>query len=162
MIPELRESLEYNQAYWLAMQTADDLAKENPTIGLRNDLGARAYDVFGTANFFNFKPWTASLEYILEQGIERIIAHDGALVDRLIEGLLSLGFEVSSPHRGKSRSNIVIASHPDRTRNERIHATLRDNDIYTAFRRGNLRFAPHLYNTKEDIDRALGVLEKLG
>jgi selenocysteine lyase/cysteine desulfurase len=160
--PELRESLEYNQAYWLAMQTADDLAKENPTIALRDDLGARAYDVFGTANFFNFKPWTASVEYILEQGIDRIAAHDGALVDRLIEGLLSLGFEVLSPHRGKSRSNIVITSHPDRSRNERIHAALRDNDIYIAFRRGNLRFAPHLYNTKEDIDSALGVLEKLG
>jgi selenocysteine lyase/cysteine desulfurase len=161
MTPELRESLEYNQAYWLAMQTADDLGRENSHIALRDDLGARAYDVFGTANFFNFKPWTASVEYILEQGVERIAAHDGELVDRLIEGLLSLGYEVLSPHRGKPRSMLVITSHPDRSRNEHIHAALRENDIYIAFRKGNLRFSPHLYNTKEDIDRALGVLEKL-
>src|SRR5262245_49227722 len=73
--PELRDSLEYNQAYWLAMQTADDLANEQNVPGLRDDLGARRYDVFGTANFFNFKPWTASVEYLVEQGIENIAMH---------------------------------------------------------------------------------------
>lgn len=60
MRPELRESLEINRAYWLSMQTADDLGKEETLPALRDDLGARKYDIFGTANFFNFIPWTTS------------------------------------------------------------------------------------------------------
>lgn len=63
--PELRESLVYNQAYWLSMQTADDLMQSKGQLQLRSDIGARKYDVFGTANFFNFKPWRASVEYLV-------------------------------------------------------------------------------------------------
>src|ERR1035441_9906033 len=35
---------------------------------LRNDLGARAWDVFCTANFLNFMPWTAAIEHLLQAG----------------------------------------------------------------------------------------------
>jgi selenocysteine lyase/cysteine desulfurase len=160
MRPALRESLEVNQAYWLAMQTADDLGKEEALPTLRDDLGARAYDIFGTANFFNFMPWTASLEYLLAKGIDNIAAHDAALVDRLIEGLESRGYRVSSPKSGPERSTLILASHEDRSRNESIHRALREQNIEIAYRRGNLRFSPHLYNTTEDIDRALEALTK--
>ena len=53
--PELRDSLRRTQAYWLSMQTADELGEEQGAPALRDDLGARAFDGFGTANFFNFK-----------------------------------------------------------------------------------------------------------
>ena len=158
MRPSLRDSLEVNQAYWLAMQTADDLGKEEALPMIRYDLGARAYDIFGTANFFNFMPWTASLEYLLDKGIDTIAAHDGALVDRLIEGLSARDYRVVSPASGPERSTLVLASHGDRSRNENIHLALRERDIEIAYRRGNLRFSPHLYNTTDDIDRALEAL----
>lgn len=158
MRPSLRESLEVNQNYWLAMQTADDLGKEESLLTVRGDLGARAYDIFGTANFFNFMPWTASLDYLLDQGIENIAAHDATLVDRLIEGLERRGYRVVSPTRGKERSTLVLASHDDRSRNADIHAALRKQNIEIAYRRGNLRFSPHVYNTADDIDRALDAL----
>ena len=160
MRPTLRESLEVNQAYWLTMQTADDLGKEEDLPTLRHDLGARAYDIFGTANFFNFMPWTASLEYLLDKGIDNVAAHDAALVDRLIEGLEARGYRVSSPTSGPERSTLVLASHEDRTRNESIHRALGERDIEIAYRRGNLRFSPHLYNTTDDIDRALEALPR--
>ena len=35
---------------------------------------------------------------------------------------------------------------------------LRERGIEVAYRRGALRLAPHLYNTGDDIDRALAVL----
>jgi cysteine desulfurase/selenocysteine lyase len=161
MRPELRDSLEINRAYWLTMQTADDLGKEETLPSLRSDLGARAYDVFGTANFFNFMPWTTSVEYLLSKGIDEIAAHDAGLVDRLIEGLKKLGYRILSPEDGPSRSTLVIASHQDRSRNDAVHRALQDDGIYIAFRRGNLRFSPHLYNTRDDIDRALSTLKKV-
>jgi selenocysteine lyase/cysteine desulfurase len=62
--PDLLASLTYRPAYWLGHLAQDDLGQE-AAIRLRDDLGAAAYDVFGTANFLNFRPWTASVEYLL-------------------------------------------------------------------------------------------------
>ncbi len=158
MRPELRESLEYNQSYWLAMQTADDLAREQGEVVLREGLGARAYDVFGTANFFNFKPWTAALEYLLAQGIERIQAHDQRLVARLIAGLDGSKYALLSPREGAARSTLIFISHRQKEKNADLYRTLVAQGIYPAFRSGKLRFAPHLYNTDADIDTALNAL----
>lgn len=155
MRPELRESLDYNQSYWLAMQTADDLMREQSEVVLRDGLGARAYDVFGTANFFNFKPWTASLEYLLEQGIERIEAHDQQLVARFIAGLDLGTYDLLSPRDGPSRSTLIFITHKQPDRNAELYRSLIAQGIYPAFRNGRLRFAPHLYNTEADIDAAL-------
>lgn len=159
MREELRESLDFNQAYWLSMQTADDLGQAPSRPKLRDDLDARRYDIFGTANFFNYKPWTASIEYLLEKGIDRIAAYDQQLVTRVIEGLDSLGFDILSPREGPRRSNLVFFSHPNEQSNKPLYETLRQRDIYISYRRGNLRISPHLFNTTEDVDR---VIEALG
>jgi cysteine desulfurase / selenocysteine lyase len=155
MRPELRESLEYNQSYWLAMQTADDLMLEQSDVVLRDGLGARAYDVFGTANFFNFKPWTAALEYLLEKGIENIEAHDQHLVSRFIDGLDLEKYDLLSPREGGARSTLIFLSHKQKEKNAELYRALIAQGIYPAFRNGRLRFAPHLYNTEADIDAAL-------
>ncbi len=158
MRPELRESLEYNQAYWLAMQTADDLAKEQSEVTLKTGLGARAYDVFGTANFFNFKPWAASVEYLLDRGIERIEEHNNRLVSRLIEGLDMSKYELLSPRADAARSTLVFVTHKRPARNAEIYEALQREGIYVAYRVGCLRLSPHLYNTEDDINLALSVL----
>lgn len=158
--PELRESLEYNQAYWLAMQTAEDLGKDQDELVLRKDLGARTYDVFGTANFFNFKPWTASVEHLLELGIERILKHNNRLISRLIEGLDDEKYYLISPREGPQRSCIVVVSRKDRSRNPSIHKALLKRKIYIAYRSGNLRISPHLYNTEGEIDTLLSALNE--
>jgi len=157
---ELLESLEYNQVYWLSSMTAEDLGR--PDLELELPAGAatgRTYDIFGTANFFNFTAWTASVEYLLAKGIERIAAHDQELVDRLISGLDRDRYEVASPTSGPSRSTLVFISHRDRTNNEAVYQKLREEGVYVAFRLGLLRIGPHLYNTNADIDRALEILE---
>ena len=157
--PDVRDTLEYNQAYWLSMQTADDLGKENPVPALRTNLGARKYDVFGTANFFNYMPWTASIEYLLEKGVESIRDHDQKLVSRFIASLDRDVFELLSPEEeGDRRSNLVFISHRQRDRNPAVYDALRDNGVYVAYRAGSLRIAPHLFNTESDIDRAIAAL----
>ena len=156
--PEILKTLEYNQAYWLSRQTADDLAREESDFTAVPDLGAKAYDVFGTANFFNFKPWTASVEYILKAGVANIFNYDSGLINQLTEGVDPGRYEFISPRTGPARSNLVVISHVDKPRNREIYEKLKSEGIYIALRRGNLRFSPHLYNTGDQIARALEIL----
>ena len=163
MRPDLIASLEYNQAYWLAQMTAADLGGEGGELRLPpGPPTARTYDVFGTANFFNFKAWTASVEYLLEQGLKRIARHDEALVDRLIGGLDRASYDLLSAREGPSRSTLVFVSHRDPARNPEIHRRLKEAGVEVAYRLGKLRIAPHLHNTAAEVDRVLEVLHEAG
>jgi len=82
-------------------------------------------------------------------------------VSRLIEGLDPENYEFISPLSGKAQSTLVIFSHRQSWRNKEIHAKLEQQGIHAALRRGNMRFSPHLYNTIEEIDRALTVLQSV-
>jgi selenocysteine lyase/cysteine desulfurase len=154
--PELADALRYEQGYWLAQLTGGDLSQETES-RLRDDLGAARYDVFGTANFLNFLPWTAAIEYLLAQGAEAIAAHDQALVERLVASLEGSGYRFVSPTDADRRAAIVVVSAGER-RNEEISRLLAQNKIDVALRAGNLRLSPHLYNTVDEIDRAVSVL----
>ena len=157
--PELRETLRPVQAYWLSMLTAEDLAKPSLPTTLREGRGARAFDLFGTANFFNFWPWIAAVEHGLALGAEAIEAHDQALVSRFIDGLDGDRFEITSPREpGPRRSTLVFFSHRDPARNATLHEALKAGGVDIALRAGSLRLSPHLYNAAADIDRALQIL----
>lgn len=160
--PELLQTLEYNQAYWLAEMTADDLAKNQNEIRNPNkDVTAKTYDVFGTANFFNFKPWAASVEYLVKKGVHRIADHNQKLVSKLIRGLDPEKYMILSPEEVPIRSTLIFLSHVSPKRNNDIYERLKRNRIHISFRHGNLRFAPHMYNTDTDIEAALAVLDSV-
>ncbi len=156
--PQFREELDYNQAYWLAMQTADDLKAAKAWPEVRSGLGARKYDIFGTANFFNFVPWTASVTYLLDIGIEKIKSHNDELIDQIRQGILLDKYELLTPMSDSGNSTILVLSHKEKSKNEAIFERLKKNDIFISLRRGHLRLAPHLYNTAEEIDKVLSVL----
>lgn len=159
--PELRERLVPTKAYWLSMLTAADLAKDLGDVKLPETPRARDYDVFGTANFFNFVPFAATIEHLLKIGLDRIRDHDQALVSRFVNGLDNRYFTVTSPVEEENRSTLVFFSHKDRNRNEEIYQSLRKGGVYISFRGGSLRLAPHLYNGDVDIDKALAALGQL-
>jgi cysteine desulfurase / selenocysteine lyase len=159
--PEFRRELRPTKAYWLAMQTAEDLGTEVVEAELRGGLGARAYDVFGTANFFNFVPFAAAAEFLTALGVESIRDHDQALVSRFIDGLDRGRYLITSPKdHGPRRSTLVFFSHKEKERNRGIYEALVRAGIHVAFRGGSIRLAPHLYNGSDDIDRALRALHE--
>ena len=158
--PELLSRLDYHQDYWLAHMEQADLATEGG-YGLREEIGAGRFDVFGTANFFNFVPWTAALEQLGDVGVEAIGAHDDHLVDLIVSELDgSDRLRVLSPLSGPPRSTIVVLSHADPDANPTLHAGLREAGIDVALRAGNLRISPHLHNDEHDIRSALAVLTR--
>ena len=155
--PDLRASLRNRPAYWLSHSTQEDLGQAGG-YQLRDDLGAAAWDVFGTANFLNFRPWTASVEYLLGLGVERVAAWDQALVERFLQGLDPDRYRLVSPRQGPRRSTLVVFGNREADQTGALFERLTAAGVDVALRRGQLRVSPHLYNTEADIDRALEVL----
>lgn len=158
--PELRERLILNQAYWSAVLSETDLKSEDALV-YKDIKTARKFDVFGTANFFNFVPFKAAIDYWLEVGLDKVRAYHDQLIDQLIAGLNVNQYDLISPKSGKERSSLVVLSHKDRDKNEQIFNRLVEKGIYAAFWKGDLRIAPHVYNTQEEIARVLEVLHEM-
>ena len=159
--PDLLRQLTCQQTYWLSMLTADDLGREHLDLTLRNDAGAARWDVFATANFFNFNAFSASVELLLEYGVAAAAAYDSALVQRLIDGVDRRRCRLTSPEAGPARSTLVFVEPRERERVAEMQQALAAKGVYASHRAGALRFAPHLYNTGSDIDRALEALHAL-
>ena len=155
--PEVRDALTYDQAYWLTQASP-----RSPKYELRDDLGSARYDVFGTGNFLNFMPWAASVEYLRDAGIDNVQKYDDALVQRAVDGLASAGYRMISPPTGEERTTLVLFSHEDAGLNSRIHEELKAEGVHIELRDRKLRLSPHLYNTTDDIDRAVELLARFG
>jgi kynureninase len=92
-------------------------------------------------------------------GVERIRERSLALTDRLIAAAESAGFEVRTPREHARRGGTVSVWHPDA---ERLCEELLARDIICDFRPGGgVRLSPHFYNTEEECDRAIQVMEEL-
>ncbi|MBP9854024.1 MAG: aminotransferase class V-fold PLP-dependent enzyme [Candidatus Omnitrophica bacterium] len=159
MKEDFRQSLDYNQAYWSSYLSEEDLKGTGP-IHYRIQESARKFDTFGTANFFNFVPLTAAIQYFLGIGIEQVKRHNQSLINYLIEHLDPKKYQIISPTEPQLRSNLFVFSHHDHTLNETIFSLLLENKIHPAFWKGNLRFSPHIYNSIEDLQKVILILNK--
>jgi cysteine desulfurase / selenocysteine lyase len=157
MRPEVLDSLTFEPAYWLAQVSESELGDEG-SYRLRQSRDASTYDVFGTANFLNFVPLTASIKLLLDAGIDVIAKHNDDLVARFLSGLDTKRFELVSPAAKSERSTLVTITPHDRSSTASVHRALSENGVDVALRGDKIRFSPHLYNTDADIDKALGVL----
>ena len=158
--PKLREQLDYNQAYWIA-NLSDEVLKSEGPLTLNPSHTARKFDVFATANFFNFVPFKASIDYLLNIGIENIYQYQQSLVDQFIKKLDDYHYKLISPKEGKFRSSLIVISHRDSEKNLAIWGRLKNAQIYTAFWKGNIRLSPHIYNTSEEISKTIELLNTI-
>ncbi|MFV2038643.1 MAG: aminotransferase class V-fold PLP-dependent enzyme [Acidimicrobiales bacterium] len=157
--PRTLDRLSPTKLYWLSALTAEDLASADFDLAGLEPAATGRHDVFGTANFFNFAPFAASVELVLETGVERIQAHNQQLAARLIDGIDRSLFEVQDRGHPEHLSSIVFVR-PTQRRPEDVWTHLDDAGIGVAQRVGLIRFAPHFYNSPADIDRALDVLNE--
>lgn len=154
--PRVLAELSPVQAYWLPMQAGTELT-DVQQLSFNSDLGAAGYDVFGTANFNNFMPWTAAIEYLNDVGIDRIAEHGQRLMNRLLEGIEPSPFNVLTPTDSSRRANILVLSHTTDEIVEMVFDQLNQRNIHAALREGNIRISPHLYNTTSEIDSVIEV-----
>ncbi len=119
--------------------------------------GASRFE-FGTLAYGCTIGMMTAIEHLLEVGIEEIHRYDLALAAQLVEGLADLGADFVTPSPHQLRSPIVTARFPGQDQ-ARVAQRLNDEGVVVSPRIGAVRFAPHLYNTAEDIDQALDCLK---
>jgi len=157
--PALRERMDCSQAFWANVLTPEEI-ESTGELALPETAGTSTYDVFGTANFFNFYPLTKSIEYLNGIGLYAIREHNDRLVQQIIDGIDTNRYDLISPRDKDKRSTLVYITHKDRTKNPAIHRRLAAEKIHGALWKGNIRFAPHVFNTNEDIARLLEALNR--
>ena len=101
----------------------------------------------------------ASLELLLETGIDTIAEYVVALASRFAERLEGIGWRVASPR--PIRSAIVGATPPGVEPSLlRWHRLLEENGVVCAPREGMLRFSPHLFNEDAEVDKVIELLSR--
>jgi len=152
---ELVPRLEPVAVGWLAVEGTDDFANL-----LRYDhrlrADARRFELPNA--FHDCLGFTTSVALLLELGVAAVDAYTRALGDPLIAWARRRGLRVVSPADGPHRSAIVCLALPDPAG---AHRRLRQAGVVCSLREGALRFAPHCYNTVEEIERTIGVMDEV-
>jgi cysteine desulfurase / selenocysteine lyase len=101
---------------------------------------------------------TASIGLLLELGVEAIATYLRGLGEPVLAWAARRGVRISSPTDPLHRSQIVCIAPPDpREANRR----LRQAGIVVSLREGSIRLAPHCYNTIEEMEKVVEVLDEV-
>jgi len=119
--------------------------------------GALAWET-GTAPAALFYGLEASLRFLSDIGVERVRSYLEDLTDYLCERLDTSRYDLISSRKNDEKSQIVSIRHRQGLAPLELYAHLKQRDIVTAPRGRGLRIAPHVYNTRDDIDRLLAAL----
>jgi selenocysteine lyase/cysteine desulfurase len=125
---------------------------------LRFERDARRFEV-GTYPYTALLGLSESLALIDTLGVGNIATHSRALLARLEKGLAALGATVVSCTLPNCRSSILCFRADDETATRGIHAGLLAAGVTCALREGAVRLSPHFYNTADEIDRVLAIVE---
>ncbi len=121
---------------------------------LRPDAGR--YEC-GTLNTIGCYGLRASLEFLLDVGIERIALAVRALTDQLAEGASRKGYELLGNRTRENGAGIIAVQKPGMDSRQVVHE-LKERGIIAAPRQGWVRFSPHFYISPEDIERVVEAL----
>ena len=113
---------------------------------------------FSTMAFGSALGLAESINYINDLGVDNIFEHNHRLAQRLIEGLQARGAEITSPLGGEEQSAIVMAYFEHNDPDEMIDS-LNQDQVFVSCRGKSIRFSPHIYNTSENIDKALAAID---
>ncbi|MBI1336858.1 MAG: aminotransferase class V-fold PLP-dependent enzyme [Phycisphaera sp.] len=151
---DLCEELHPAVVGWMNMVNASDYG--NYQFQFQPD--ARRFEP-GSYNIPGILGLGASLEMLLDIGLDQIWARVEALTDRLCDGLRRRGYSVFSPRDISSeKSGIVTFVPPGKLDPHRIVHDLESQNIVIVLREGRLRASPHFYNTPDQIDHLIDAL----
>jgi selenocysteine lyase/cysteine desulfurase len=125
--------------------------------------GAQRYEP-GVLNVPGVAGMKATIDLLLEIGIEKVAERILAIRSRLIFGLVEFGFTpLGATTNAAHFSGIITVSHPTRDIPS-LFKRLSENRVVCSprqDRQGNhyLRFSPHFYNTEDEVDRVLELLK---
>ncbi len=150
--PDLAERLEPGWVGWAAHRRP--FAFETDFIDY-DEAPARFQS--GTPNVPALYSARSGYEIVNEIGVEAIRARSLQLTRRMLDHAASRGYRVNTPTADAERGGTVVFDVPGA---EQVTAALLGQDVIVDYRPGaGIRMAPHFYNTEDEIDRALAVLD---
>jgi selenocysteine lyase/cysteine desulfurase len=119
---------------------------------------ARRFET-GTMSVLALRALRASVQLLLEVGLDTVWSRIDALCQHLRGRLTEKGYTIVSPPGPSERSGIVAFDWPDRQdEHDQVVKALAEKKIVIANRMGHLRITPHFYNSIEQLDRAVDAL----
>jgi selenocysteine lyase/cysteine desulfurase len=155
----IQDRLELPVVNWMTVEGSEDF-DDLPIEDFALPRAARRFDVPETPNFLNLYAMEASLEFVERVGARTVFDHCARLNGRLAEDLQERGFRLSDSVRPEHRSAILGFQADSRGATAVLHRQLRAEHIAVSLRHGFIRVSPYLYNTEEDIDRLLAVVDR--
>jgi selenocysteine lyase/cysteine desulfurase len=101
-----------------------------------------------------------AIEYIRGLSLAEVAQHNAELASQLADGLARLGARLLTPGDPRRRAGTVTARFPGRD-GEAIASALTRRGVIVSPRVGSTRFSMHFYNSSDDVDRALRVLDEV-
>lgn len=141
---------------WMAFEGTDDfsrLTEYNPTF--RAD--ARRFEMI-TLPYQDFVGMTASLGMLLEIGVRDIAEVTRAVHEPVVKWARENDVRITSPVENGHRSAILCVAPPKPA--EAYHGLKRAR-IVCSLREGAIRLSPHCYNTMEEMEKVIEVLDDL-
>lgn len=114
----------------------------------------RSYEP-GHLNFHGLLILEAAVAHKIEKGIETIFAHNMALTNQLIDGLVKLSMPLLGPASMDNRSPIALIK-----ANEPLQQYLKERGITVIFRNGYIRISMHYHNTTADVEALLTAISQ--
>ncbi|MDJ0806532.1 MAG: aminotransferase class V-fold PLP-dependent enzyme [Gammaproteobacteria bacterium] len=145
---EIRERLRLHQYGWHMVEHAGDFDRKcwQPA-----DSASRFE--CGSPNMLGIHALSASLDLLLEQGIDSVQQRIAHLTAYMVEAVDRLGFELLSPRQPERRGGILTFRVPERD-NQALQRHLMQQQVICAYRGGGLRFSPHFHQASDGIGQA--------
>jgi selenocysteine lyase/cysteine desulfurase len=150
---DLVGALEPGFVSWMGVRGSDDFSRlVEYDMTWRDD--ARRFE-FVTLPFQEFAGLNASLEMMLDLGLEEIELATRSLGDQVFDWAAARKIAVVTPRDPKHRAGIVALRFDDSARrSEKLDAA----GVVHSLREGAIRLAPYFFNTPDEVARALSVL----
>ncbi|HLZ45497.1 MAG TPA: aminotransferase class V-fold PLP-dependent enzyme [Gemmatimonadales bacterium] len=152
LIPDLAPAF----VSWMAFEGTDDfsrLTEYNPTF--RAD--ARRFEMI-TLPYQDFVGMTTSLAMLLEIGVRDIAEVSRSVQEPIVKWAQESGMRITSPIENGHRSAILCIAPPKPV--EAYHGLKRAR-VVCSLREGAIRLSPHCYNTMEEMEKVIEVLDDL-
>ena len=116
----------------------------------------------GTHNIPGIVAMGASIDLLLDVGIDTVWQNVQKLNNQLCDGLPNAGCRIISPRgKGQTSGSVVFEPISESVNPKRVVVELAKEKIIAVVREGRIRVSPHFYNQPQQIDRLLKQLDKL-
>jgi selenocysteine lyase/cysteine desulfurase len=148
--PEIRDRLTLNEFGWHMLEDSGDFQ----TYALEPARSARRFEP-GSPNMLGIHALHASLDLLLETGLDAIATRISSHWDLLCSGLEAIGCTILTP-RGRHAG--ILTFRPANGSSEALFMTLQEAGVLCAQRGGGVRFSPHFYLEPEALENALAIV----